>query len=66
MTDDWALGQNLVDFYNEERRSSHYEISPRERDDEQERDRHEFDPEPDDEEKRYEQLGTRYGTDEDQ
>jgi len=31
------LGQNLVDVRNEERRSSHYEISPREREDEDRR-----------------------------
>ncbi len=43
---DWALGQDLVDFRNEERKP-HHEISPREREDMQERDRRDFDPEPD-------------------
>ncbi len=45
---DEQLSQGTVDFRNEERRSSHYEISPREREDEAERDRRDFDPEPED------------------
>jgi len=40
--DETLIGQNLVDVRNEARRSAHYEISPREREDEQLRDERDF------------------------